>query len=540
MSSKFSLMLCDTNERAGNYLNHFLDNCKKFDSLDLLGGSRLNNSYLKHYVRTPDEINVLKSRFLGNYNMYMISSYVENSSDIPKNNAFDQNMCYRNDITTVFNGIIRNKEFISRAYEFNPGTTTSEFLMNYYLALKKHNVKDIIPNMVREIDSDLITFAIFDKDLNEVYLYNKGGDLFICTSPGVNVIVSTEILPINNIYPYYNFHKLNANSALKIDIKTMFVQNIPVLCNSFSFGKDLQIDPNKALLYTENCDLEYYTAVSVLNTKDVANNIDIQTLYFGFNTDIDKIVFEKILKLKRSLKYPGKLPVHIQYNFENLYMSESEAVDALNKNIAESEEENKKPNKKVNKIDAQNTSLFLSRKLNFIASNIINWALEKGIGTIYIPNTNRHNDRLIAILRALVKTQVHTPMYVISIFDEFSTMDIIHYVFDCKKTEDVTKILVNCDRKDLSMEINDSGDTVLRYNIDSDYCYEMNCAFMKCGMDDPFDKFYINKARIDNNLVNANIVPDKLFGNEHRAALLSNFNNLTRDAIVYQKKILSY
>ena len=307
MSSRFTLMLCDTNERAGNILNHFLDSCKKFDSLDVLGGARLNNSYLKHYIRTTDEMSAIKSRFMGNYNMYIASCYIENPSDIPKNNAFDQNMCYRNDIATILNGNINNKEFIARAYEFNPGTTTTEFLMNYYLALKKRNIKDIIANIIKELDTNCITFAIFDKTQNEVYLYNKGADLFICVQPGVNIIVATEILPINNIYPYYNFHKLNGNCALKIDIKTMFVQNIPVMSNTFSFGKGLQIDTNKALIYTENCDLEYFTALSILNTKDVSNHNDLQTIYFGFNTDIDKIVFEKIVKLKKSLKYPGKL-----------------------------------------------------------------------------------------------------------------------------------------------------------------------------------------------------------------------------------------
>lgn len=521
MSTRYAIAVCDTNERAGNILENFLDTCKKFESVDVIGGSRLFANYQKNNVRQPNELVIIKSHFLNNYNMYFMTCFNEDATDIPKNNAYNQNLAEINNVVVLANGHIKNKEVIARQYEFSLGQSLQEFILGYYQAYRKKFPKDFnIANMIRDFESNLLSFAIFDKNLNEVYVYNRGDSLYISNNPGNSVIVSSEILPVNNIYPHYNFHKVLSNCVLKIDTKTMFVQYIPIYCNTFCFGRDIMLDTNKALLFTENCDMELYSAMSILSTKEITTFTDIQTAFFGFNTDIDKIIFDKITKLRKLIKVPGKLPVHIPYNFSNIYNSESEIIEEINKSIAETnklkeesiDEENIKIEKKSNvntPVTLKDSSAFHARKINFIASTLLNLALEKGVGVIVIPNSNRRNNQLISILRTLIKNSIYTPMYVYSLFDNFNTMDHIHYVMNCKEVHKPDDILINCDRSSLSFEINESKPE-LKFNVASDYNYDVVCAFMKCGMENPFSHRYIGKDRIDYAFTNAGIIPDKI------------------------------
>lgn len=541
MSTKYAVTLCDNNERASNIFEIFLDSCNKFDSLDVMGGARIYNNYLKHYVKNVNDISIIKNRFLNNYNMYFASSLNEDAGDIPKNNAFMQNMAEMHSIVVLANGKIKNKEYIAKVYEFDVGQSLQEFILNYYYKLYDKNIKDIIPNMIREFNSDQLSFIIFNKNLNELYVYNKGDNLYLCNLPGMSIVISTEILPINTHYPHYNFHKLDSSCALKIDSKTLFIQNIPINCNTFNFGKDLNIDSNKGILFTETCDMEYYAALSVLTNKNVTNITDLQTIYFGFDSDIDKIVFDKITKLKKEMNIIGKLPIHIKYDFENIYETESNVIEKINDNSNEIDENtSKKKKKKKQDLTIKDNSLYISRKLNYIATCLVNYALSKGIGSIYIPNINRRNNRLISIIKTLLSVQTHIPIYVYSIFDEFNTMDIIHFTINCKQLKDIDKTLVNCDRNSLSIESDELGNTTLKYNIESDYNYDICRAFEKCGMENPFNKYYIGRDRIDNIYINANIVPDKYFDNERRAALLADIDEITKNAVLYQKKLLSY
>ena len=539
MSTKFTIALCDTNQRANNILETFIASSQRFDSLDIMGGSRLYNNYLKNYVRSVAEANTIKSRFTDNYNMFFLSLFTENPNDIPKNNSYQQNMAEMSGVVVLARGNVLNKEYISRTFEFQIGLSLQEFILNFYLYLKNKEVNDIFQSMIREFETNDLTFAIFNKELNEIYVYNRGGELYINTLPGMNVILSTELLPINNSYPSYGFRKLNSECALKIDSKTMFVQYIPVYSNTFLYGKNINIDSNKGLIFTETPDMEYYTALSLLNNKDVVNIQDLQSLYFGFDTEIDKLVFDKVTKIKRSLSIKGKLPLHIKYDFKNIFTSESEILTELQKDTDE-----KTPTKKDIKTTTVNTikdiSLFEERKINFIASSLINFALEKGVGSIYIPNCNKHNARLVNTLKNIASTQIYSPISIYTLFDEFTLMDIIHYVINCVNVENITDTLVQCDRSSLSIGFIDETKPELLYNVSSNYNFNTMCAFQKCGMDNPFERKYIGRPKIDNNFINANIVPEKIFDHERRVALLNTFVTVTKDALAYQKKLLSY
>ena len=184
-------------------------------------------------------------------------------------------------------------------------------------------------------------------------------------------------------------------------------------------------------------------------------------------------------------------------------------------------------------------SLFEERKINFIATTLVNYALEKGVGSIYIPNMNGHNSRLVNTLKGIISTQMYLPISVYTIFDEFSMMDIIHYVINCMNVQNSDEILVHCDRSGLSLGRLDNKKELL-YDSSTDFNFCTVCAFQKCGMENPFNRRYIGRMKIDNNFINANIVPEKIFDNERRVALLNNFVTVTKDALAYQKKILAY
>ena len=219
---------------------------------------------------------------------------------------------------------------------------------------------------------------------------------------------------------------------------------------------------------------------------------------------------------------------NINLDEENLAKVKEETAEKTN------EAKNKK--KKITAAQLNDRSAFIAKKLNFIASTVVNWAIEKGIGAIYIPNVNRHNNRLIAIIKSLVNNQPHTPLYVYTLFDEFNTMDLIR-TMTCMNVTNLDKILVNSDRNSISLGIDEKGKTCLKFNSESHYNYEISCAYMKCGLDNPFESFYIGNHKIDNRLLNAGIISDKPMTNEMKTAFLNKVHTVTKNAINYQKKL---
>ena len=556
MSTRYAIALCDTDERAGSVLETFLDNSRKFDAIDIISGSRLFPNYSKQTVNGINDIPIAKAKFLNNkFNIYMISSFNEESNDLPRSVAYHQNMAEIQGIACIANGRINNKELIARKYDFPLGQSLQEFIVGFYKSLATKPLGNmIIENMVRDIESDYLSFVILDKNKNDMYVYNRGDSLYMQSIPGSSIIISSEILPINTTYPKYNFHRLPANCSMKIDTKTMYVQYIPINCNLFSYGKDLLIDTNKAILFTEACDMEFYTALSLLNSKDIANISDLHILYFGYNTDIDKAIFDKINKLRKVLKISGKLPTHIPYNFSNIYVSESEIIEELNKKIAEQNDienqldpdkkealakKNRSTSSKTN-LNLKDMSTFDIKKINYIASQLISIALERGIGSIYIPNSNRKNNRLINAVKALAEVQVNTPLYVYSIFDDFNTSDFIRYIIGIKNENNLDDILMNSDRTGMSLEVDNTGKPIIKYNASTAYNNDVVYAFQKTGYENPFEYRYYGKQSINNMLLNSGFSVDKVMDNQQKAEFLNMITNTVRNAIEYQRKIMSF
>ena len=570
MSSRYFLTLCDSNERAGTFLESFIDNTKKTNSFDIMAGQRYYNNWNKSYgvVKDSNDVLIIKSQFNNTHNIYMASSYNEESIDIPKSVSLYQNFAEINNVSVISNGNIKNKEVIARKYEFSIGLSNQEFLAQFYNVLIKRNLKDnSIINMIKEIETDMLSFIIFDKNNTYAYVYNRNDILYICNVPGISVCVSTEILTANNTYPNTNFHRLPGLCILKIDYRTLLVQNIPIISNFYSYGKDLMIDNSKGILYTENCDMEFLMALSILSNKEITQINDLQIAYFGFNTDIDKIIFEKINQLRKQLKVEGKSPIHIPYNFTNIYSSESELIDEINRKIMEENSidplepiENNNDNipvikkrgrpsskNKDDKIKNNNISLSLpekslieSKKINFIAMSLLNWALEKGVGCIYIPNTNKKNNHLIYVLSNMIKAQQYKPIYVFSILENFNIMDEIKYLISCKNYNNLDDILINCTRKDIQLGIDDKGKSVLKYNGSSEYNYEINCAFFKSGLENPFlNRYTDDNHRIDNQFINANISPAKIMNNQEKTVFLHNIETIVKNELEYSKKLQS-
>lgn len=563
MSSKFIVSLCSANDMASNVLENFLNSCTKFDCVDVLGGSRYSNNFSKNYVRTLPDINILRSQFSLGQNLHIASCFIEDATDLPKNIAYQQNLAEIGNVVCVCNGNINNKDTIANTYAFSIGMSNQEFLVNYYNAMIKKNLKEnTIPNMVRDLDSDMLSFAIYDKNLNEIYIYNRSDVLYMRNTPGLNVIISSEVLPIGNTYPRYDFHRLAANCAIKIDTKTMFVQYLPINSNTFSYGRSVMLDHNRALLYTENCDLEYFVAQTLLSSKDVFSEpMDAQTVYFGFNTDIDKMIIDRINKVRKSSKASNKLPMHIPYTFENIYKSESEAIndiikrqneaierkkeeedliqEANSKESNSSKKKNSDTTKTVNSITLTDKNLFLTKKLNFIAISLVNLALENNCGNIFIPNTNLHNNRLISIVNHIVHTQLHTPLNVYTLLDQLNTMDLIRYAIVCREFKNLEKVLVNCDRSSLYIELDKNAAPQLMYNANSDYNQNMICAFHKCGIENPFNDRYNGKDKVNHLLANSNIMPDKIFDNQMKAQYVDNIHGIIKRHVEYQRKLFS-
>lgn len=512
MSTKFAVSLCDSNNRANSILESFLDTCTKFDCIDVLGGSRYNNNFYKNYIRTVEDLPILKSQFMLSYNMHVMSCFVESSEELPKSAAFYQNMGEVDNVLSLFNGTITNKEYLAIQYECSLGQCTHELLCNLYnSAMKKGLREDTIPSIIRDIEGTCFSFVIYDKNLNQMYVYNRGDSLYMRNIPGMEVVISSDILPVGGTYPHYNFHRLSSNCAIKIDTKTMFVQNLPINSNIFSFGKNVLIDNNKALLFTEACDMQYYTACSLVSDRNIYNGTDIQTVYFGFDTDIDSMIVDKINKLRKSIgSNNGKLPVHIKYSFDNIYKSESEAIDEMNAAINESgidgsndkanngnvdsdskEASKKKAHKKVAAPNLRQYTMFLNKKINFIAVSLVNYAIEHGYGTIFIPNTNRHNNRLLVTIKDLINSQTLSPIYVYSILDQYNTMDLIRYLMVCKEYTNLEQTLVNCDRESIGIGYDDKNNKTYTYNVSSRYNSDVICAFSKCGLENPFSDRYV-------------------------------------------------
>ena len=569
MSSRYFLTLTDSNERASSFLESFIDNTKKTNSFDIMAGQRHYNNWNKSLgiVKDSNDVLIIKSQFNNSHNIYLGASYNENSTDIPKSTSLFQNFAEVNNVCVVSNGNILNKEIIARKYEFSIGLSNQEFLAQFYNALIKRNLKDnSIINMIKEIETTLLSFIIFDKNTTSIYVYNRGDIMYICNVPGISVCVSTELLTANNTYPNTNFHKLPGLCALKIDYRTLLVQNIPVISNYYSYGKDLMIDNSKGILYTENCDMELLMSLSILSNKEITQLNDLQVVYFGYNTDIDKLIFEKINLLRKELKIEGKAPIHIPYNFTNIYTSESELIEEINKKILEEnsidpldpdssptvivKKRGKKPSKNNNdnnklevikkNLSLSEISLFESKKINFIAMSLLNWALEKNVGCIYIPNTNKKNNKLISVLNNIIKAQEFKPIFVFPILENFNIMDQIKYLISCKNYNNLDEILINCARKDIQLGIDDTGKAVLKYDGASEYNYEIDCAFFKSGLENPFINRYTDKShRIDNQFINAGIVPAKIMNNQEKTAFLHNIETIVKNELNYSKRLQS-
>ena len=569
MSSRYFLTLTDSNERASSFLESFIDNTKKTNSFDIMAGQRHYNNWNKSLgiVKDSNDVLIIKSQFNNSHNIYLGASYNENSTDIPKSTSLFQNFAEVNNVCVVSNGNILNKEIIARKYEFSIGLSNQEFLAQFYNALIKRNLKDnSIINMIKEIETTLLSFIIFDKNTTSIYVYNRGDIMYICNVPGISVCVSTELLTANNTYPNTNFHKLPGLCALKIDYRTLLVQNIPVISNYYSYGKDLMIDNSKGILYTENCDMELLMSLSILSNKEITQLNDLQVVYFGYNTDIDKLIFEKINLLRKELKIEGKAPIHIPYNFTNIYTSESELIEEINKKILEEnsidpldpdssptvivKKRGKKPSKNNNdnnklevikkNFSLSEISLSESKKINFIAMSLLNWALEKNVGCIYIPNTNKKNNKLISVLNNIIKAQEFKPIFVFPILENFNIMDQIKYLISCKNYNNLDEILINCARKDIQLGIDDTGKAVLKYDGASEYNYEIDCAFFKSGLENPFINRYTDKShRIDNQFINAGIVPAKIMNNQEKTAFLHNIETIVKNELNYSKRLQS-
>ena len=562
MSTKFAVSLCDSNTRANSILDCYLDTCTKFDCVDVLGGSRYNNNYYKNYIRTVEDLPILRSQFLLSYNMHMMSCYVEGAEELPKNVAFYQNFGEVDNVVAVANGTITNKEYLAIQYECSLGQCTQELLCNLYnSAMKKGLREDSIPSMIRDIEGTCFSFVIFDKNLNQMFVYNRGDSLYMRNVPGMEVVISSDILPVGGTYPHFNFHRLSSNCAIKIDTKTMFVQNIPANSNIFSFGKNVLIDSSKALLFTEACDMEYYTANCLVSDRNIYNGTDIQTVYFGFDTDIDSLVVDKINKLRKSIGGNNtKIPVHIKYSFDNIYKSESEAIDEMNAAINEGSESitsndstssddkdgvkndtsKKKVHKKVAAPNLRQSTSFINKKINFIAVSLVNYAIENGSGAIFIPNTNRHNNRLLNTIKDIINSQTLSPLYVYSILDQYNTMDLIRYLMVCKEIRDLDKVLINCDRESLGIGYNDKNDKIYTYNVTSNYNCDVISAFSKCGLVNPFSDRYVGREKINDVLANTNLKSDKLFDNQMKVSFIDNISSITKNYVEYQRKIQSF
>ena len=554
MSTKYAVTICSTKDKASNILENFLDNTKKFDAIDIASGNKFMINYSKYTVNTINDIPIAKAKFLTNsYDIYLMSAFNEEANDLPRKVCYHQNMAEVAGVICIANGNINNKEAICRKYDLQLGQCVQEFLVYFfnYLASKPFNRNLIIENMVREIESELLSFVIYDKNKNEMYIYNRGDLLYMSNIPGDNITISSDILPIKPLYPEYSFYKLPSNTCLKIDTKTMYLNYLPLNCNIFSFGRDLMIDPNKALLFTENCDMEFYTAYSLLSSKDIINISDINVLFFGYDTDIDGVIFSRINKLKKELKISGKLPSHIKYNFDNPYSNESEMIDDLTKKLVEDSEEyedgEKKTKLKTKKLTPPKNELILkdntvleNKKLNFIASNIVSIALERGLGSIFIPNSNRKNNRLISIIRSLIRVQVNTPLYVYSLFDDFTTIDFIRFLVGCKSMTNLDSILINSDRNSIMLEMDDNGKPVLKYNIFSTYNNDVFYAFLKSGFENQFEQRYIGKQKINNQLINSGFNQDKIMDNRAKAEFLNMISQSIKNATEYQRKLQSF
>ena len=135
--------------------------------------------------------------------------------------------------------------------------------------------------------------------------------------------------------------------------------------------------------------------------------------------------------------------------------------------------------------------MFLNKKINFIAVSLVNYAIEHGYGTIFIPNINRHNNRLLVTIKDLINSQTLSPIYVYSILDQYNTMDLIRYLMVCKEYTNLEKVLVNCDRESIGIGYDDKNNKIYTYNVSSRYNSDVICAFSKCGLENPFSDRYV-------------------------------------------------
>ena len=554
MSTKFAISLCDSNDRANTILESFLDSCIKFDCVDVLGGSRYANNFYKNNVKNVTDLNILRSQFVLSYNMHIMSCHVDEATDLPKSIAFNQNLAEVDNIVTVCNGNILNKEYLALQYETSIGQSNQELLANLYIAAMRKGLKEeTFLSIIRDIEAYDVSFAIYDKALSQIYVYNRGDSLYLRNIPGMELVVTSDILPTGSNYPHYNFHKLPNNCAIKIDTKTMYVQYIPINSNIFSFGKNVLLDNNRALLFTEACDMEFYTSMALLTAdKNVFSGLEVHPIYFGFDSDIDSMIVNKINKVRKSIigaTTTTKIPLHMKYAFDNIYKNESEAIDAVNASSDNDEKESSHTssttNSKKKKLAPPNlrqSSMFLDRKINYIAATLVNYAIENGYGTIFIPNLNRHNNRLINTIKSVINSQTVSPIYVYSILDQYNMMDLIRYIFVCKEMahKEVAEMLIHSDRNSIGIGYNDKNERVYTFDASSDYSNDTICAFSKCGIDNPFSDRYVGKHRINNQLINADITADKMFDNQMKANFINNLVTITKNYVEFQRKIQSF
>ena len=534
MSTHYMAALTATPQKLTTVLDSYLQSCKRFNAFDILGGNRYTNNFQKLSLSDPKELDKVRVLFVEQFNVCLASSYTESSQDIPKNIAYHQNLADLNNISVAANGSVDNIRSICGITGISEGQSLPEFIKNYYVYLNGHKLKDqLIQNMVKELDSDCLSFIIMDRVNDVIYFYNRGDQVYLRNASGSDIIISSR--PLNSqSYPNDGFHLLPSNCAFKITIKSMYMDAIPVNPNTYNAGKDIMIDKQKAILFTEMPNSEYYTTSFLFkNNMKIYNLTDVVPVYFGFDTSVDKLVLEKYNNIKNELKI-AKSVVHIPYTFTNIYASESEIIELQSVSNGDSQESNytKISHKETASIASRN--FFIANKLNFIATSLINYAIKTGIGTIIIPNVDRSDSRLITIMKALLSAQIYSNIRIITLYDEFSLTDIIRYLYICKEYNDISRSILDCSRTDL--ELTSSNSFGVNVNASSKTCSNIICAFQKVGVESAFiDEAYTGSYNPSAAFLEANLSSERPATSQAKINFMDNFAKILEAHIASQK-----
>ena len=321
----------------------------------------------------------------------------------------------------VIDGEITNADVLRTTYNLPSSQTVAETLLHYYNMLMRAHAQtpvNVGEAFLREC-TGVFSVLIYDNAHRRIIACQNGMPLYIRTLPGIDLVVCSEILKLDNTYPASNFNPIPTGTVTVINVKSMTVVETSRRASMTQKTAALPIsDMNKMLLVTDTqMGLELAGLLTLMQRRSshtkFAGNMGLLMCSVGSADDPSLDIFRDMyLNIFKSYN-PTLTPTH-------LFMS---TCDLSNMSLTASLVT-------LNTMAPKHQGLVQHGRVGILAYQIMMNALSLGYGKIGIINTAKSNTKLFTILKTLIDTASPYPISIIPFFTNHEYHQLVQYVHD--------------------------------------------------------------------------------------------------------------